>query len=136
MNNEVTENILGFILGGNCSFTLYQEQPVRQVSYKVVKSKDSDVYFLYIGKEGYKGYFFKNDLLNLRQGKKQINYSEEDKANIKAFMWLIRHHNNLPSIVHVLHHGKCSVCGRKLTDAKSLRCGIGPTCRERQGIKG
>ena len=57
-----------------------------------------------------------------------------NQKSINGLIWVLKNSDNIPSAVHIYHHGKCSVCGRKLTDAKSLRCGVGPTCRKRVGI--
>ena len=73
-----------------------------------------------------------SDLYNFRIGKKGI--TDYNKQAVNALLWVLRYSENIPPVVHIYHHGKCSVCGRKLTDAMSLRCGIGPTCRKRVGV--
>jgi hypothetical protein len=35
----------------------------------------------------------------------------------------------LDSLVEVMHTGNCLVCGKTLTDAKSIEFGLGPICR-------
>lgn len=34
-----------------------------------------------------------------------------------------------------LHSGECAICGRPLTDPRSLKNGIGPVCAQNQGIQ-
>ena len=36
---------------------------------------------------------------------------------------------NLDKLVEVMHTGNCLICGKILTDAKSIEIGLGPVCR-------
>lgn len=151
-NYEVTENIKEFILGGNANFTIIQEATdktsEKQYKYRITIPKDNTpdntkVWYVYaelsskgfaVEQDGkylkYQGYLKRDLSFNI--GEKGIeNYNT--KA-IKGLIWVLKNYNNLPKEVHIYHHGRCSVCGKKLTDAKSLRCGVGPTCRKRVGI--
>lgn len=135
MQNEVVKGILDFILGGDSNFTIYQEKPEFQARYRIVRSKDTKVYFIYTGENKksmkYQGYVTRDDLCNLKQGKNGLDKAHQDKRNLKALWWVMWHAENLPNVVHVLHNGRCSVCGKPLTDAISLSYGVGPTCRKR-----
>ena len=133
MKNEVTYNVLGFILGGRADFTIYQE-PNIQVKYRVIVNDSRNVWFIYTEtnsskKVSYQGYFTKSSPYIFKVGKKP-NIELNEKA-IKGLMWVLNHANSLPSTVHILHHGKCSVCGRQLKDVDSLASGLGPVCREK-----
>lgn len=153
MNNyEITENIKEFILGGKADFTILQETTEKakeqQYKYRVTIPKDTtpettSVWYVSaeldetnsgVEKDGknlkYQGYLKRDLSFNI--GAKGIE--DYNQKSINGLVWVLRHSSNLPSVVHIYHHGKCSVCGRKLTDAKSLRCGVGPTCRKRVGI--
>lgn len=152
-NYEITENIKEFILGGNSSFTILQEATngtsEMQYKYKITTPKgttmlDTPVWYVKaelsqrnvgVNEEGknllYQGYL-KRDL-SFNVGAKGVQ--DYNQKSINGLIWVLRHSENLPSAVHIYHHGKCSVCGKGLTDAKSLRCGVGPTCRKRIGIK-
>lgn len=151
-NYEVTENIKEFILGGKADFTILQDATrstkEQQYKYKVTIPKDStpdDTSVWYVSAEldksnsgvevdgknlKYQGYL-KRDL-SFNVGAKGIE--DYNQKSINGLIWVLKHSDNMPSAVHVYHHGKCSVCGRKLTDAISLRCGVGPTCRKRVGV--
>lgn len=134
--NEVKENIMEYLLGGKAEFTLAQDEsglskPI-QVCYRVVANDTHSCYFIYVrnGKEyKYQGYFCVKDKV-VRKGKK-LEDNEVDIAALKALAWVISHAERLPNLVHIYHNGRCSRCGRKLTDAESLRVGLGPSCRQR-----
>lgn len=142
--NEVDKTMIeSFILGGKAEFTILQDTNNVQARYRVVKSKDSKLWFIYSTGENqtslsYQGFITKGDLSysSMRYGKNSPRNLNE-KSN-KALLWVLRHavKNTLPDSMHVIHHGKCSVCGRPLKDTISLMYGVGPVCREKlQKIK-
>jgi hypothetical protein len=150
--NEITESAKEFILGGRAEFTILQDKTEKtkemQYKYKVTIPKDqtpetAKVYYISaelsspkdsVETDGknlcYQGYLTKD--LQFKVGAKGV--SDYNQKAIQGLIWVLNHSDNLPSAVHIYHHGKCSVCGKKLTDARSLNCGIGPTCRKRVGI--
>jgi hypothetical protein len=152
MNNyEVTENIKEFILGGKADFTILQDATEKtkeqQFKYRVTIPKDQTpdtTNVWYVQAELADGTAIEQDGQNMKyQGylKKDLSFNigakgmqDYNQKSINGLIWILSHADNIPSVVHIYHHGKCSVCGRKLTDAKSLRCGVGPTCRQRVGI--
>ena len=151
---EITENIKEFILGGKADFTILQEctdeVKEQQYKYRITIPKDYEpsttpVWYVFaeldtthsgVEEDGkslkYQGYLKRDLSFNI--GAKGIE--DYNQKSVNGLIWVLKRSNNLPSAVHIYHHGKCSVCGRKLTDAKSLRCGVGPTCRKRVGITG
>lgn len=145
-NYEVIEGIKEFILGGDAHFTILQDatdnKPKCQMKYRVKNNGNSTCWFvstelaedndLYTDGKNlvYQGYL-KRDL-SFNVGAKGVE--DFNKRAISGLIWVLNHADNLPSVVHVYHHGRCSKCGRKLTDADSLRCGLGPTCRKRIGL--
>ena len=146
-NYEVTEDIKNFILGGKADFTIYQEKtasaPETQYKY-VVKANDNKTCW-FVSTEMVKGAAIPENLYTVGQNLVYQGYLKRDMSfnvgqkgvedynerAIKGLQWVINHSDNLPKVIHIYHHGKCSVCGKKLTDAKSLYCGIGPTCRKK-----
>lgn len=141
MTNEITEDILAFIFGGKAEFTILQEsingKKEVSVRYRVSLSKDGNVYFVSTQPLdsvdlSYHGYLYKG---RYYKGKKfDFNPGDYNTPAIHALLWVLSKGDNLPSVVHVLHHGKCSRCGRKLKDLESLQCGMGPECRKK-GVK-
>lgn len=144
--NEITKSIKEFILGGDARFTILQEAtektPSYQVKYRVKNNGSNTCWFVSTElffdddlftdgrKLTYQGYLKRDLSFNI--GAKGVE--DYNQKAIRGLLWVLNHPDNLPSIVHIFHHGRCSVCGRKLTDAKSLRCGIGPTCRKKVNI--
>lgn len=146
-NNEITLGVKEFILGGNADFTI-QQDPVNgnngfAVKYRVVRNDNGSCWFVYteIATTGqslisqgknlvYQGYLKRDMSFNV--GKKGV--SDYNVSAIKGLLWVLNRADNLPDVVHIYHHGRCSKCGRKLTDVESLRCGLGPTCRKRIGL--
>ena len=148
MTNEITENVKDFILGGKADFTIFQEKTANtkavQMKYRVTTPKNcngkpnawyvsteltdiSDDVTTDGNKLIYQGYLKRDMTFNV--GEKGVQ--NFNKAAINGLLWVLNNSEKLPKAVHIYHHGKCSVCGKKLTDAKSLVCGIGPTCRKR-----
>lgn len=131
--NEVSENIMEYLFGGMADFTLVQDGCTR-VRYRIKANDNRTCYFVYTESRKnkelvYHGHIVSRNLTYHRGNK--IPDNEYNKPAIKALGWLLNHHDSLPNIVHVLHNGRCSRCGRKLTDPESLRTGIGPTCRKK-----
>lgn len=147
MQNEITKNVYNFILAGNAEFSLIQDPTPKSkgctVKYKLRRCRGNErMYFIHSeGKTSknlfYQGYisFDRPGVLRYMRPRPGKNPGAEyNEAAVKALLWLIAHANSLPSVVHIVHHGKCSRCGRKLTDAESLVCGLGPECRKKVNI--
>lgn len=144
MTNEVTENILNYILGGKARFCIYQEPRGNNKGGKIWYSVTSDNGNTFFVKElvnhtkKYLGYFFITDLATIKDLRISKKSPEVEDANKESRpLTAVLHHlyrtEELPGngIVHIISDGKCSVCGRKLTDFESMNMGIGPTCRKR-----
>ena len=144
MTNEITQDTLNYILGGKANFCIYQEAKGKSKGGKAWYSVSSDngntffVRYFMNKKPYYLGYFFITDLRSistLRIGKKKAEIPDSE-SYAKPLVRVLHHlytTDVLPGngIVHIISDGKCSVCGRKLTDFESMNMGIGPTCRKR-----
>ena len=61
----------------------------------------------------------------------------DEAKSMKVLRWALRVVHGLtplPDGYNIRHEGKCSCCGRTLTEPESLECGIGPICRGRMGL--
>lgn len=128
---KVSKGIRGFILGGKSEFTISQKDNIKY-KYEVVSNKEGNLWFVYMNKK-YQGY--------IRNTYSGYSFFVGNKGNksydtnaINGLLWVLNRGDNIPEEVQVLHHGKCSVCGRPLSDAESLAWGVGPTCRQRIGV--
>lgn len=123
---------LKFMFAGRSVLTFLNTKTGNRFTYKVKKSKDSDIFFVsiltspdvysYIGtcSEG----FYKH-------GKKSKISS--DSQSVKVFEYVLNKLkvDNLPDFVEVWHEGHCGKCGRPLTVPQSIETGIGPECLKR-----
>lgn len=133
--NEIASGIRSFIFGGNAEFTIFQEPNIKH-SYKVTKADGAPLWYVYTknfnGVEEYQGY------LSISYGIPSFSVSRRDylTCHETVITGLVRvlKYKNLPDVVHVIHHGKCSVCGRRLSDFESISAGIGPTCRKKIAV--
>ena len=131
-DRKIIENpadILNFIGGGKAEFSLYSKKTGVQLSFrtKVVKKHNNNIY-IYTDTHCVGGIGKINNIKPLYCVKTSILYSIEYKA-IKWFIEAIINQNkNRLDQVHVLHHNRCSRCGRKLVTEGSVKTGIGPIC--------
>jgi hypothetical protein len=119
---------LNFILAGNSTSTFLNRETDNRFTYKVKKSKDSDLFFVSVLTSPdvytYIGYITSD----FKLGKKsKIN---KDAQSVKVFNYIFRKlkSGKLPEQIEIWHNGKCGKCGRKLTVPSSIDTGIGPEC--------
>lgn len=130
---ESAEVAKAFILSGNAYFTLRSLETDVRYTFRVKRSKERNIYWVstlygpdntsnysYVGMIGGDGTF-------LLTGKSRFN---EESPQCKAFKWTWGWLNEgvIKDTLEVWHEGRCGVCGRKLTDPKSIAAGIGPEC--------
>lgn len=135
-SHEVTVGIVPYVLGGRSKFCIMQGD--RKFWFSVKKAKYGDCYFV-SGAEGSSrnldylgGIRVKTDM---KYGKTPISYFYSDECKQRGLEYLLDGlykvlccKDSQNSKVHVYHDGRCSVCGRALTDFESIQRGIGPTC--------
>lgn len=148
MYSEVSDDILNFILGGKAEFSIIQDATSTSkkviMRYEVSKSIDnSKIYFVSTECNTsrivkYHGYLLRTrDGIKFKRGNAKISDENFNIRSIKGLMWVIKVlelRGCIPGSVHVIHHGRCSRCGRKLKDEESLRYGLGPECRKKVGF--
>lgn len=142
--SEVSDGVLEYILGGYACFSICQNHNGRTESrsfvVKKAKNAKTNLYFVSLvdgGEKPYLGYFTVSAdgmVGNLSYGTKK---PEADISLGEPLMrTLSRLSKGLPlwEGVRVLYSGKCSCCGRVITDSESIKYGMGPVCRKRRGI--
>ena len=140
MKNEVMSNISDFIFGGNADFFIIQDTSNRGIAgvkyrYKVRKGRNKSVYLVQGGERGNLSYL--GTISRARNAfffKEAPSISDADRYVFKGLQWVLNRSENLPSAVHVVHNGRCAMCGRLLTDEESVLRGFGPTCAKKLGI--
>lgn len=135
MKNVVTQNIKEFIFGGNSEFTIINRINNKSIKYKIGANDNYTAWFVSISESNsytYAGYF-KKDKGKLVYFKGNKGACEKDHPAIKALYWVLANSDKLGEKIDIIHHEKCSVCGRPLTDEESVIRGIGPTCFKKIG---
>lgn len=117
-------HIIDFLFGGKAKFTLKSMKTGRSISYHTKQMPHYTAIFT-SDKNIYCGAITK--VLG-----DQIRFKPTEQYNTlagDAFAWFCRHFTEYDRI-QIWHHGECSMCGRALTDPKSIERGIGPVCYE------
>ena len=128
--NEIRDNKIQFMFGGNCVFTIRVPNG-DHYSYKIYRKKTQDgakIYQLYIKKGGKGTYcgFVKvcgNKMTFRHNSKYNISRNE---PSVVTLLDTIHNRNNTQN--EILHVGRCAHCGRPLTDPDSMERGFGPKC--------
>jgi hypothetical protein len=119
------------VFAGNSRFTLVSTKTRQRYTFKVVKHKSKDIWFVnflagsnnetdYI----YLGYI--NEDFEYRITKK----SAKNQQVQTVFKWFF---NCMESpLVDFYHEGRCCACGRLLTTPESIKSGLGPICSKRR----
>lgn len=128
--------IRDYIFGGRGVVTLLSPTGVHH-SYVFKKPRNEDqfpddVYFVYALHNGDKLFYvgmIENCQFRLTRSSRFLN----DTEIVKGARYIMRmaFTPNLHTSMKLYHEGICSVCGRPLTNPKSIEVGIGPRCRRR-----
>ena len=121
-----------FILSGNAYLTLRSLETGTRYTFRVKRSKDRNIYWVstLYGADNTSNYSYVGMIVEGRfklTGKSRFN---EHSPQMKAFSWMWEwlKQGVIKDTLEVWHEGRCGVCGRKLTDPKSIAAGIGPEC--------
>lgn len=124
-----------YIFGADAVFTLVNPLTGSRFTYRV-RGRDADgggqLFFVQVltGPNNREDYQFLGTVFpdgRYAHGKKSP--LRPDAPSAKGWQWLLR--NMEDPRVEVWHEGKCSACGRALTDPASIERGLGPVCAER-----
>jgi hypothetical protein len=131
MNSEIIDrkDSLRFILGGNSTVTFVNSKTDNRFTYKIKKSKDSDLYFVSLLNSPdnyvYIGVIIPN---GFRYGKGSSISSNAQSIKVFSYVFHNLLNDTLLDYIQIWHEGKCGKCGRKLTVPSSISTGIGPEC--------
>lgn len=123
------ELALNFILGGKSFVTFLNTKTENRFTFKVVKHKKDDIYFVNV-LTGPDVYTFVGSIRNgVYKHSPKSNISNEAQS-VKVFNYILNKlsTNNLPDFIEIYHDGKCGKCGRQLTVPNSIETGFGPEC--------
>ncbi len=121
---------LDFILGGKSFVTFLNKKTDNRFTFKVVKHKKDDIYFVNV-LTGPDIYTFIGTIRENRYNHsiKKSNISI-DSQSVKVFNYILSklQSNNLPDFIEIYHDGRCGKCGKRLTVPTSIESGFGPDC--------
>lgn len=130
-----TEQLRRYIYGGKGVITLLSPSGVHHTYYyKKPRNEDEfpdDVIFVYAVHDRCKLFYvgmIESGIFRLTRWSR-FNSDTDIVKGAKFVMKLLQYPNYINETrMIVQHEGMCSVCGRKLTNPKSLMSGIGPRC--------
>ena len=113
-------------------FTVVSSATGKDYTYKIKRTEFKGRLYTHVGVEmGYMNFKRIGTYMNgvVKNKKKSVS---TESAN--AIAWIFRmveqkRFTYLDEMVKIFHIGKCVKCNRVLTDAESIRLGIGPVCR-------
>jgi len=116
--------------GGN--FTLRSKSSNRDYTYRVSRSSYNNRWYTHVYVETQYLKFI--HLGTYQSGQIMKNRLPVQTPSAAGIAWLFRqletgNFGKIASQAEVMHTGCCLRCGRELTDAESIRIGLGPTCR-------
>lgn len=132
---ETAELAKAYIEAGIATFTLESQRTNKHITYRIRKSKDSEVSFvsLLTGSDNessftYVGLYEGGNLRLTRKSK-----LTDDSVPVRAFRYFANglKKGEIAPDLKVFHSGKCGRCGRKLTVPSSIVSGLGPECAKR-----
>lgn len=133
---------LNFILAGKAFLTFVNTNTQNRFTYKVVKHKKSDIYYVNVltGPDIY-------TYVGLITSENRFRHSPKshvgaDAQSVKVFDWVLKRiltivspatdtepaKTALPEFIEIYHSGRCGKCGKRLTVPTSIDTGFGPEC--------
>lgn len=137
MNNRIPQQYAEkYLKGGKANVVFHNITTKQQKKFTIIAAhrdrndKNSPVtgYFVYV--TGEPGWISRIDMANqifINPLYPKDHMRWELAANFN-WVWKRVISRAVPDNIHILHLGRCSICGRELTDAQSLERGIGPIC--------
>lgn len=139
MEMTSTLQISNYLLGGNCTFTLYSKKLDKRYTYRVKKqlSKDDEpIFFCQVlygpdNEKDYRfiGWIYEEDFTLRTSRKGACDITDTRFTMFKYFLQMLCTEEMLPEACEFIPSGRCARCGRKLTVPISVYNGFGPECR-------
>jgi len=127
---ETAEKAIKYMLGGRAVITVCSNVTDRHITYKItVNPNNANMHFVWVysvHKYRFVG-TLKDNGRKFFRSKKSIS---NKWVRYNVFVWAWRHIRNgsMPKTMAIYHENTCCRCGRKLTNPKSIKLGIGPEC--------
>ena len=127
---ETPADSLPFLLGGKATFTLRSVATHRRFTYKIEGKAKGDKFYRVIVLTGIR-YLYLGCIVGERYVPDQDYNICRGALSRKAFEWFYGRALKKMDLtkLELWHEGKCSKCGRGLTDPDSIKTGLGPVCR-------
>ena len=121
-----------FILGGKAFVTFQNPSSGNRYTYKVVKHKVDDIYFVHVLTNP-ETYMFLGTIINYGFRHSKKSKIDRDAKSVIVFDYVFHHlgMGTLNTSIEIFHDGRCGRCGRQLTDPVSVEYGLGPHCRKK-----
>jgi len=131
------EKLQDFMLGGKADFVIVNKNNEHRINYIIKKFPYNDNKF----KVSYKSHIKIDIGYIVLESQNIISFqsidfkhlailSKERAETFKGLFNFVFVRNMIPNNVSVCYTGRCSICGRKLTDPEYIRIGIGKKCLE------
>lgn len=133
---ENPAHILAFLLAGNAHATFVSQRTGTRFTYRVSVPKRRDAnageppHFVSVltGPDHYEylGCIYRRTMY--AHGRKSRIGEDATSAKTFAWLWKFLSAGQMPPECEVWHEGRCSKCGRQLTDPESIARGLGAKC--------
>lgn len=140
-------DLCNFLFLGKAFVTVRSLKTGRHFTYKIVKPKKStnyhpnrdNVYFVWVKTVGNRFIYLgmvKNYTSFTTTRSSRLNRCSQHFKACKYLLDVALKGNEIPADLEVYHIGRCGICGRTITNPKSLYRGIGPECYKKVGFQG
>lgn len=123
-------DVIRFITGGKSFFTIKNPKTDNRFTFKSVKHKEKNIFFLSVLTSPDKYEFIGTIFEDMRYSHSNKSSIGKESQSNKVFSYVFNSlkGDRLPEFIQVWHSGRCGRCGRKLTTPESIVSGYGPEC--------
>lgn len=149
LNELDPSKALDYMLGGKATLIIHSDTSGQDWRFRIIK-KDEALWYVYddlhyttegpvylgfirhrfIG-TGQEHWFRASERFPNDSPQESIKYWDQAQFVLRECIRVLSE-KHYPLKLHFFHTGHCSICGRELKDATSVRLGIGPKCGGRQ----